>query len=169
LNGRDLSFSFSFPQRMVRNGIEIGPGEVICKGLLFTTKDLHSLNDAFYKARSVTDQINAEVKEAQRRLEAPKKWNFETNKWEKRYPNESWISMMSRRVKQLKAIKKEEIVSKKRPKPVDLSLEPGHFPGLDCKCFIKKMGSITMNGALIGSWGAEPITDIPPSYFRPSY
>lgn len=169
LNGRDLCFSVSFPQRMARNGIEIGPGEVICKGVLFTTKDLNAVNDVFYKARSVTDQINAEVKEAQSRREAQKKWNFETNKWEKMYPNESWLSRISRRVKQLKAMNDEEFVSKQRPKAVDLSLEPGDFPGLDCKCFIQKEGSVTINGAIIGSCGAEPITDSPPSYYRPSY
>lgn len=166
---RDLCFSLSFPQRMVRNGVEIGPGEVSFTGLLFTTKDLNDLNDEFFKARSVTDQINAEVKEAQSRREAPKKWNFETKKWEKRYRNESFISGMNRRVKQWKAMNAEEIASKHRPKAVDLSLESGEFPGLDCKAFIQKEGSITMNGALIGTWGAGPITDSPPSYYRPSY
>lgn len=166
---RDLCFSLSFPQRMVRNGVEIGPGEVNFTGLLFTIKDLNDLSDAFFKARSVTDQINAEVKEAESRREAPKKWNSETKTWEKRYQDESFISRINRRVKQWRAMNAEDIASKQRPKAVDLSLESGDFPGLDCKAFIQKEGSIKMNGALIGTWGAEPITNSPPSYYRPSY
>lgn len=167
---RDLSFSLMFPEQMVRNGVELGPCEIVCESLLYTKKDLDSLDQDFYKSRSVTDEINADVKEVTRRREAPKKWNFETNKWEKRYRDESMVSSVGKRWKQFTAGISEEKQSKKRPKPLELSLEAGQFPGIDCNAYIQKGGLIKIKGrGIIGTWRAEPINDNPASYYRPSY
>ncbi len=173
-NDRHFTFSLKFPEEMKRNGVELGPCEIICEGLLYTKNDLDALNRDFYEARSVTDNINAEVKEARRQREAPKKWNFETDRWEKRYQDESIVATVGKRLKQFKAGIVEESKSKKRPKPLELSLESGQFPGINCGVYIKKGGTIKLKGggvgdAIIGTWGAEPINDNPASYYRPSY
>jgi len=169
-NNRDLSFSFIFPEEMERNDVKFGPCELICEGLLYTQTDLEALDKDFYRARSAMDEVNADVKEMKRRREAPKKWNFETEKWEKRYSDESIVSNVSKRLKQLASGVVEEAQSKKRPSPIELSLESGEFPGIDCNVYLKKGGSVKTKGAgIIGIWGAEPINDNPASYYRPSY
>ncbi len=168
-NKRDLSFTLGFPEKMMRNGVEFGPCDITCEGLLYSINDLNALDQEFYKARSITDNANAQVKEAKQRKEAPKKWNFETNRWEKRYKDESIVATVGNRLKQFAAIMMEDAQSKKRPKPTELSLERGQFPGIDCDVYICKGGTVKMNGAVIGTWGAEPITDAPASYYRASY
>ena len=173
-NDRDFSFTLGFPERMERNGVELGPCEIICDGLLYTKNDLRQLDQKFYDARSITDDINSQVKEAKQRKEAPKKWNFETNQWEKRYKDESFVSTLGKRFKQLRAGIMEEIENKKRPASLQLSLEAGKFPGIDGVVYIKRGGLIKMKGngigdGIIGTWKAEPINDNPASYYRPSY
>eukprot|EP00551_Chaetoceros_affinis_P006041 CAMPEP_0203668810 /NCGR_PEP_ID=MMETSP0090-20130426/5350_1 /ASSEMBLY_ACC=CAM_ASM_001088 /TAXON_ID=426623 /ORGANISM="Chaetoceros affinis, Strain CCMP159" /LENGTH=230 /DNA_ID=CAMNT_0050533351 /DNA_START=37 /DNA_END=729 /DNA_ORIENTATION=+ len=173
-NNRELSFSLTFPERLERNGVELGEmSTIFCEGLLFTKKDLDALDEDFYRARSITDGINAQVKESKRRREAPKKWNFSTNQWEQRYPNESYVSRFGSRLKQFYAGIVEESQNQKRPKPLELSLESGSFPGIDCDVYIKKGGLIKLQGAVtsrvIGTWSAEPINDNPASYYRPTY
>ena len=171
---RDLSFSLTFPEKMERNGVELDAGStVICEGLLYTKDDLDALDDEFYDARSKNDRIIADVKEMKRRKEAPKKWNFETNKWEKRYKDESFVSTVGKKLKLIVAEKIEERESNKRPKFKELSLESGPFPGIGCDVYIKKEGFIKLKGkgvgGIIGTWAAEPINDNPASYYRPSY
>jgi len=173
-NNRNLKFSFLFPEQMERNGVELlGPCEIVCEGLLYSKKDLDALDQDFYQARSVTDQVNAEVKAVKGRNEAPKKWNFKTNRWEKRYPNQSVVSSVGNRLKQWTAGIAEESQNRKRPKPLELSLESGEFPGIDCNVYIKKDGLIKLKvfglDRVIGSWSAEPLNDNPASYYRPSY
>jgi len=174
-NNRDLSFTLVFPERIERNGVAVGPCTIICEGLLYSKKDLGALDQDFYQVRSVTDQANAEVKEATRRREAPKKWNFETNLWEKRYKKESIASNIANKLKLFLAEKDEQTQSTKRPNPLVLSIESGEFPGIDCEVFIGKGGKLKMKGGLlssdcvIGTWGAEPINDNAASYYRPSY
>ncbi len=173
-NNRDLSFSLTFPEAMERNGVELNSmSTILCEGLLFSQKDLKALDEDFYRARSVTDDINAQVKESKRRKEAPKKWNFETNQWEQRYASESYFSILGMRLKQFYAGMVEESQNRRRPKPLDLSLEAGPFPGIDCDVYIRKGGLIKLEGAgvtgIIGTWSAEPINDNPASYYRPTY
>ena len=169
-NNRDISFSLIFPETMIRNGVEIlSQSEIICEGLLYTKTDLKALDQDFYNARSVTDDINAQVKETKRKREAPKKWNFETKKWEKRYKDESSIVSISKKMKQLAAGVVEKRQSNQRPNPSDLSIEPGQFPGVDCDVFMGKGGKVKIKGAVVGTWGAEPINDNPASYYRSSY
>merc|ERR1712238_563894 len=97
---------------------------------------------------------NADVKEMKRRREAPKKWNFETERWEIRYSDESIVSNVGNRLKQLTATIVEENQSKKRPSPIELSLESGEFPGIDCNVYIKKEGLVRIKGAgIVGKWG----------------
>ena len=173
-NDRDLSFTLKFPEKMERNGVELGPCEIICEGLLYTKKDLKKMDQNFYEVRSITDDINAQVKEAKQRKEAPKKWNFETNQWEKRYRDESFVSTFGKRLKQFRAGIVEETESKKRPTPLELSIEAGDFPGIDSVAYMKKRGVIKMKGGgmddgVIGTWSAEPINDNPASYYRPTF
>lgn len=166
-NNRDLSFTLTFPEEMIRNDVEFGPCEVVCEGLLFTKADLDILDQDFYRARTITDDINAKVKESKRRREAPKKWNFDTNRWEKRYKDESFTSMAMKKIQQLTAIVIEEVQNKKRPKFIDMSLERGNFPGIDGYVYMGKGGKVKIKGgAIIGKWAAEPIIDTPPSYYR---
>eukprot|EP00554_Chaetoceros_debilis_P010171 CAMPEP_0194108582 /NCGR_PEP_ID=MMETSP0150-20130528/8245_1 /TAXON_ID=122233 /ORGANISM="Chaetoceros debilis, Strain MM31A-1" /LENGTH=240 /DNA_ID=CAMNT_0038797315 /DNA_START=153 /DNA_END=871 /DNA_ORIENTATION=+ len=158
-NNRDLVYSLTFPEKLERNGIELGPCTIICEGLLYTKKDLADLDQEFYKVRSITDEANSELKEMKRRKEAPRKWNSEENVWEQRYKNESPISKAGKRFKQFLAENDEKRQSKKRPFSSELSLESGQFPGIDDNVFIGKNGKITLKGAgfgdaVIGTWGA---------------
>ena len=173
-NNRDLSFTLTFPEQMERNGVEIGPCTISCEGLLYTKEDLKALDEEFYRVRAITDKSNADVKEMKSRREAPKKWNFETNRWEKRYKDESIFLNVGKRLKQAIAINVEKIKSEDRPNPSTLSLEPGEFPGIDCDVFISRNGKVKMKGGnmggdIIGTWRAEPINDNAASYYRPSY
>jgi hypothetical protein len=171
---RDLSFSLTFPETMERNGVELDAGStVVCEGLIYTKDDLYALDQEFYDARSKNDRIIADVKEMKRRKEAPKKWNFETNKWERRYKDESLVSTVGKKLRLFTAEKFEERESGKRPNFKELSLEPGPFPGIGCNVYIKKEGFIKLRGkgfgGIIGTWAAEPINDNPASYYRSSY
>ena len=189
---KDLSFSFNLPQTIERNGVQIGPCTVTCQTVLYSTKDIDALNREFYRVRAITDEVNAQLQEMKRKKEAPKKWDFENSKWVQRYENESILGTFSKSMKQFKAERQERDRSKVRPKPSDLSLESGAFPGIDCNVYIGKRGTIRMygygdgdgnrsgngngggffggdRGGIIGTFGAEPINDNPASYYRPSY
>ena len=175
-DNRHLSFTLNFPQQIERNGVQIGKCTITCQGLLYTEKDLTALDKEFYRVRSVTDEANAQLQEMNRRREAPKKWNFDQEKWVKRYNDENLLSNISMKVNRFVAQKQEQLKSKSRPKPSSLSLESGPFPGIDCNAYIGKKGTIQLNGSggvigdgVIGTFAAEPINDNPASYYRPTY
>ena len=177
---KNLSFSFHLPQTIERNGVQLGPCTLTCQTVVYTVKDIDALNREFYRVRSITDEANAQLQEMKRKKEAPKKWDFEEEKWVQRYEDESILGTLSKRMEQFKAERQERGRSKIRPKPSDLSLESGAFPGIDCNVYIGKRGTIRMHGdgggffgsdrgGVIGTFGAEPINDNPASYYRPSY
>jgi hypothetical protein len=169
-DNRKLSFTLNFPDMIERNGVKIGRCTITCQGLLYTESDLNALDREFYRVRSITDDANAQLKEMNRRQEAPKKWNFDQEKWVKRYDDENLLSKLSKRVNQFVAQRQELSKSKIRPKPSSLSLESGAFPGVDCNAYIGRKGTILLNGSgVIGTFAAEPMNDSPASYYRPSY
>jgi hypothetical protein len=171
-NNRNLQFTLTFPQEISRRDVILDPCTITCEGLLYSKSDLKILNDAFYKAREETWKAGATMNEIARRNDAPKKWNFETKQWQERYPREGLLSQMTKRVKLFQVQQEQEKENQKRPNPKDLSLDFGPFPGVDGDVFIQKSGTIKIrgkkwgDGAIIGTWDAEPINDKPVSYYN---
>ena len=83
------------------NGVHIGD----CQGLLCTKKYLNALDKEFYKARSGTDEANAQLQEMIQQREAPKKLSFDQEKWVKRYKDDNLFSNISKRVNRFVAQK----------------------------------------------------------------
>jgi len=168
---RKLTFTLTFPETMNRNNVILDAGTTVhCEGLLYTVQDIKDLNAQFYKARDKTDDAARRVSDISKRRDAPKKWDFEQQKWVKRYKEDSLFANLGKRVKLFGANMEEKRKSKKRPKATMLSVDSGPFPGLEGEVFIAKGGIVRgSNNAVMGTWSAEPITDRPASYFRPTY
>jgi hypothetical protein len=110
------------------------------------------------------------LNDVDKRQIAPKKWNPNTNQWEKRYEDEGFLSQLGMQVNLLIAERKERKVNEDRPMAKDLSLDCGPFPGLNGDVYFRKEGKVLLKRGflkecIIGTWSAEPINDKPLSYY----
>merc|ERR1711862_16369 len=96
---------------------------------------------------------------------ASKKWNTDTEQWEKRYPNENPLSFVGNQFKYWNAKRKQDDVMNRRPDLQTLS-NRGCMPGVDVGIFVAKCGIVRSgkNGPVCGTWHAEPITGAAVSY-----
>ena len=171
-NDRNLEFSLKFPERIERRDVFLDAGtEITCEGLVFSKDDIKEKNDRFYKAREETWKVGRELNDITRRSVAPKKWNPESNRWEKRHNDEPIWNQIGKRLQLMNAQGEAQNKNAERPNPKTLSLESGPFPGFDNNVFVKKDGVIRIKckgwrDAVIGTWSAEPINDKPVSYYN---
>jgi hypothetical protein len=170
-NNRDLAFTLSFPEELLRNDVSIDAGTTLTmEGLVYSKKDLEDINQQFYKARDQEWKAMGEVDDIQRRKDAPKKWNEASGEWEIRYETES---ISSKFAKQLQLFQTERVRQKEdqnRPRPKDLSTDCGPFPGVDGDVYMAMAGNIKIRSGwrdtVAGTWSAEPILGNPKSYYR---
>ena len=170
-NDRKIQFSLNFPEKLERRDVVLDNGtELICEGLVFSQEAIKEMNERFYEAREETWKVGKELNDISRRKEAPKKWNFQTNQWEKRYEDEPLWNLIGKRIELWKAQGESRQKNSERPNPQSLSLDSGPFPGFEGNVFMQKEGVIKIkNGwrdAVIGTWSAEPIKDMPESNYR---
>lgn len=163
---KKLEFSLNFPERIERRDVSLDAGtEIVCEGLVYSTDRIKELNDKFYQAREETWKAGKELNDISRRKEAAKKWDGE--KWVKRYDDEPIWSQIGKRLQLMKAQGESRKKNAERPSPQSLSLDHGPFPGFDNNVYIQKEGVIKIKGkGVIGKWSAEPINDLPASYYR---
>ena len=181
---RDISFTLNFPETLVRRDATLPSGTVRCQGRLYSEGALQTMNDRFYEARGTKWDAAKEVNDINQKKEAPKKWNPQTEQWEKRYQDEGLVSQMTKLASLASAQRAEQKILDQRPNPnKDLSLDCGPFPGISDvengeegnvyfhrsgTVFLQKKGIFGVIGGsevVIGTWSAEPINDKPKSYF----
>lgn len=165
--GTGLSFTLSFPEELERRDVTLG-GTVRCEGLLYSTEALRELDAEYYAARDAKWEAGKAAAEAQERAEAPKKWNPDSERWERRYEEEGLPSMLLKRAAYLLAERRDKAVIKRRPMPKELSMDCGPFPGIEGDVYVKRGGRVVLEGGwrerVVGTWSMEPITDLPVSY-----
>jgi hypothetical protein len=168
-DGRDLSFTLAFPEKLVRRDVTLD-GTVRLEGLLYSVDQLKNMDEEFYAARDGRWDAGEALNDVDRQRNAPKKWNPSTNQWEKRYEDEGFLSQLGKQVNLLIAERKERKVNTERPMPKDLSLDCGPFPGVKGDVYFRKGGKVLLKAGflreyVIGTWSAEPINDKPLSYY----
>jgi hypothetical protein len=176
-NNRELTFTVSFPEDIVRNDVTIEAGTTLTmEGLVYTKTDLEELNRQFYAARDQAWQAMGEIEEVERRKEAPKKWNEATGQWERRYEDAPITSRIAQEFQLLTSQRQREKEESNRPRPKDLSLDCGPFPGVpnDDDVYVTMKNEVKMKSSfgpwrredvVVGTWSAEPILDKAKSYY----
>ncbi len=169
VNGRKLSFTLGFPDKLVRRDVTL-EGVVRLEGLLYSVGDLKNMDETFYEARNDRWDAGEALNDVDRRKDAPRKWNPVTNQWEKRFEDEGFLSKLGKQVNLFIAERSEQEVNRERPMPKELSLDCGPFPGLEGDVYFRKGGKVLLKAGflrecVIGTWSAEPINDKPLSYY----
>ena len=166
---KEIQFTMSFPEALERRDVRIEAGTTIrCTAPAYTKAQIDALNAEFYEAREDVWKVGGELNEMSSRQGAPKKWNFETNRWEKRYSNANPLEWGRKRLQYMAAKARQEQKNAQRPNPKTLS-DRGKLPGIDDYVFVAKDKGIikTQDGAVLGRWSMEPmIDDKPVSYYN---
>lgn len=168
---KELTFDLTFPEQLTRRDVTIEAGSTLqCVTAAYTQSDLDFLNSEFYKARQEAWDIGGELNNMAARQSAPKRWNFETNAWEKRHVAENPLKWVQKQAKYFAAKANQDAKNRQRPDPNTLSAM-GRLPGLDEFVYVQKSSGIVKaasNGAVMGTWQAEPINDHQPLSYRNS-
>ena len=166
-DGTGLSFTLSFPKELERRDVTLG-GTIRCEGLLYSTDALRELDAEYYAARDAKWEAGKAAAESLERAEAPKKWNPDSERWERRYEEEGLPSRLMKRAAYMLAERRDKAVIKRRPMPKELSMDCGPFPGIEGDVYVKRGGRVVLEGVwrerVVGTWTMEPITDAPVSY-----
>lgn len=163
---QELSFSLTFPESMARRDVYIEAGTTMeLTGRVYSQAELDQLNEEFYKAREATWQVGGELNEMGNRQGAAKKWNEEKRRWEKRHPAENIFNVAQKRLTYWGAKAKQAKMNSNRPDPNTIS-DRGTFPGVEKGLYIAQSGIVRSgkNGPVMGTWYAQPITNLPASY-----
>lgn len=163
---QELSFSLMFPETMARRDVVIEGGTTVeLTGRVYTQAELDQLNEEYYKARETTWQLGGALNDMANRQGAAKKWNEETKRWEKRYPNENPLAVAQKQLTYWGAKLRQNQKLNQRPDPNTLS-DRGSFPGIDKGLYVARGGVVRQgkNGPVMGTWYAQPITKTPASY-----
>ena len=161
-----LQLELTFPETLTRRDVSIPAGTTLqCIGTIYTQSELQRLDQEFYQARDAVWNIGQELNDRARRREAPKQWNEQSQKWEQRNNLENPLSWMERRLSYWKAKARQEETNRQRPSANELS-SVGRLPGVDDPVYIAKGGMVraASNGAVMGTWYAEPIVTDPSFY-----
>lgn len=166
-HNQELSFSLTFPEQMTRRDVTIDAGTTLyCTGRVYSKSELDRLNQAFYEAREEAWNIGGELNEMTKIEGAPKRWNEEKQRWERRNPNINPLKWAQKRMQYMSAKSKQSQANSQRPDPNVLS-ERGFFPGVNEDAYVVKEGLIkSQSGAVMGRWSMEPMLNRPVSYYR---
>lgn len=165
-DSKELSFSFAVPEELRRRDVYIDAGtELVCSGRVYTQAELDQLNQQYYEAREELWKAGGELGDMYDRQGASKKWNKETGRWEKRYPNENPLKIAQKQLTYWGAKAKQSQKMRHRPDLNTLS-DRGSLPGVEGGIYVAKGGTVRAgsNGPVCGTWGAQPITTSPASY-----
>ena len=166
-DGTALSFTLSFPEELVRRDVTLG-GTIRCEGLLYSTGDLRDLDAEYYAARDAKWEAGRAADEARGRADAPRRWNPDRERWERRDEGEGLPSVLWKGAAYLLAERRDRAVVRRRPMPKELSMDCGPFPGIEGDVYARRGGRVVLEGGwrerVVGTWSMEPITDLPVSY-----
>lgn len=165
-DSKELTCCFTVPERMERRDVYIEAGtDLYLSGRVYTQTELDQLNKEYYKAREELWAAGGELGDIYDRQEASKKWNKETEKWEKRYSNENPLKFASKQLIYWGVKAKQHRIMNMRPDLNTLS-ERGSMPGVEGGIYVAKGGVVRAaeNGPICGTWYAEPVTGMPISY-----
>ena len=154
----EFTMTVSFPEQMERNDVWIDAGTTMTlQAVVYTQDKMDELNQAFYDARETVWELGEELNNIARVKESPKKWNPETERWEKKQLGlSSLANQMQKRVQLLAAQAKQAQASNQRPSPNILS-DRGSLPGMERQIYIQKQGVVKIGNSVVGKWSAEPI------------
>jgi len=164
--GTELTCCFTVPELMERRDVYIEAGtDLFLSVRVYTQAELDQLNKEYYEAREELWTVGGELGDMYDRQGASKKWNEDTGKWEKRYPNENPFKFASKQLRYWGAKKKQSRKKSQRPDLNSLS-DRGSLPGVEGGIYVAKLGVVRAgkNGPMCGTWHAEPITSAPVSY-----
>mmetsp|Transcript_48651 Transcript_48651/g.90283 ORF Transcript_48651/g.90283 Transcript_48651/m.90283 type:complete len:299 (-) Transcript_48651:57-953(-) len=166
-DSKQITFRFTVPETLTRRDVYIDAGtELVLSGRVYTQDELDRLNDEYYQARKELWQVGGELGDIYDRKDASKKWNEETGRWEKRYPDENPLLLASKHLKYWGAKAKQSKKLNDRPDINKLS-DRGTLPGEEGGIYMLKGGLVRVdaeNGAVCGTWSAQPINGAAASY-----
>jgi len=163
---KQLSLSLSFPETLQRRDVSINAGTTLeLTTRVYTQAELDQLNEAYYQARENTWQVGGDLNDIARQQSAPKKWNEAKGRWEKPQNANNILATIQKRVSYLAAKADQDQKNRQRPDPNTIS-DRGLLPGVDGGVYIAKGGVVreSQNGPVMGTWQAQPITNMPVSY-----
>jgi len=162
-----LTFSYTVAQELRRRDVTIEAGtELVLSTKIYTQTELDRLNKEFYDAREELWESGGELNDVLDRQGASKKWNAETDQWERRYPNENPFNFVSKQISYWGAKVKQSQTKNQRPEMETLSDPGGKIPGVGGggNVYLAKEGVIRYDGEkgpVCGLWTAQPITNVP--------
>jgi len=165
-NCKELSFSLVMPETLSRRDVSIEGGTVLeLSGRVYSQGELERLNEEYYKSREAVWSVGGELNDILDRQGAAKKWNEEKGEWEKRYPKENPVKLAVKQLRYWGAKMKENEKMSQRPDLNAIS-DRGCLPGVERGVYVAKEGVVrsSINGAVMGTWFAQPITGNPISY-----
>jgi len=178
----EINFSLTFPETMARRDVTIeGGSTLLLTGRVYTQDEFNQLNQAYLDAREATWQVGKELNDMVQRQGAAKKWNEDTQSWEKRYRAENPWQAAQKRVQYWQRKQEQDAKLQERPDPNTLS-DRGTLPlattvvsndneNNQQKIYMAQGGVVRLQdvktgrpGPVMGTWSAQPITNSPASY-----
>lgn len=201
LDGNQISLWLEFPQSMTRGQDLVVPeGRIYLTGELWTTEELYELDKLYERYPAVHDapltspittrptnmcthvssgssarkeayRADELVKDIEKAKDAPKRWNPETESWERPRRKDSPWDVARKKMDLVRATDNQRRVYQSRPDAGELSKGAGAFPGISCGVYLKKEGTLSTqpqepqgplaflqpgNNAVLGTWSAEP-------------
>jgi len=161
-----ITFSYIISQELRRRDVYLEAGtELILSTSVYTQTNLDRLNQDYYDAREELWEFGGDLNAMSDRQGASKKWNPETERWERRYPNENPFNFVTKQFSYWGAMAKQTKTRNRRPEVQTLSDVGGKLPSVDGEdnVYLVKDGVVRYgeNGPVCGLFTAQPITNVP--------
>jgi len=166
-----LQFTMHLPQEIQKQDVKIpDQSTLVLEGLVYSQDTLKEYEAAFSKARQAEWKAQESLDDSLKVRDLPKKWNPETQAWETQLLDEPLTSLISKHWIVFTKRQERKRRHAARPKSVDMSAQPGWFPGFSptSPIYMGVRGIIrnqSQKGMVVGRWSAEPIKDLPASYY----
>lgn len=167
-----LTFSYIIANELRRGDVYVEAGtELFLSARIYTQTEIDRLNQEYYSARDELWSTGGELDSMSDRQQSSKKWNTKTERWEKRYPSENPLSVITNQFSYFLQKAKQEKARNQRPEPDTLSDRGGQLPGVGTDgdgngeyVYLVQGGSVRYGGEkgpVCGVWLAQPITNVP--------
>jgi len=125
----ELTFSYTLTEELRRNDVYLEAGiELFLSTRVYTKTTLDRLNKEYYTAREKMWKDGEDLNVISNRQGASKKWNTQTEQWEKRYPNENPFQFIKKQISYWGAKVKQNQTRNQRPEVETLSDSGGKLP-----------------------------------------
>ncbi|CAB9520301.1 expressed unknown protein [Seminavis robusta] len=163
---QNLQMTLTFPEEL-RKGDVIIPAQstVSLEGLVYSQEVLKKLDEAFSNARSDEWKAEETLEEVYKERDGPKKWNPKTQAWERPTMDVPLTDLFQKHWTVFSKKQETRRRNAARPRSSDLSKQSGPFPGYEDRVYFGQQGIIRIDNNVVGTWSAEPMNDVPATYF----